>query len=177
MLFRSAIRKFGKNKLIEVRQKKNRPLSFTWLIRDAGILTDEDKTIAHDVRKMRNCAVHFQNSLSFSEVGTGLDPRWLGNAPEDAVKEILQRDKELRAYYETIFPSHEELAEKEALEFIKQRREIMNAKAISRGKEAFKAGKSLPDPMESAQRLEEENVLECLKWCRGLLGNPNYHIP
>jgi len=160
-----------------MRQKKNRPLSFTWLIRDAGILTDEDKTIAHDIRKIRNCAVHFQNSLLFSEVGTGLDPRWLGNAPEEIVKKILQRDKELRDYYETIFPSHEELAEKEALEFIRQRREIMNAKAISRVNEAIEAGKPLPDPMESAQRLEEENVLDCLNWCKGLLENPNYHIP
>jgi len=177
MLFRSAIKKLGKDKLVEL-IKQNRSLSFKWLIEKSSLLAKDDQRIAHNIRKMRNCYVHFQNVLLFNEVGRTPDAQWLPGIPQEEVKKILAFDMQQRRSFEQIFPSVEELANKEAIDFIKSRRKIMNEKAFRLMRDAMKADNLQSyDPMETARRLQEEDILDCLKWSKQLLENPNYHVP
>jgi len=178
MLFRSAIKKLGKDKLLELIKQNRGSFSFKWLIDKSTLLAKDDQNIAHDIRKMRNCYVHFQNVLLFNEVGRTPDPRWLKGVPQKEVKAILAFDRQLRDSFEQIFPSVEKLGNKEAIDFIRSRRKIMDEKALRLVSDALKACTlQLYDPMETARRLEEENVLDCLKWSKQLLENPDYHVP
>src|SRR2546427_1394084 len=175
MLLNAAIRKRGIEVLVEA--NKNRKLNFRWLIDDGEVLEKQDVSIAHDIRRMRDSYVHFQNHLMYSEVGKPIDRRLFSDVPENEIMEVERVDRILSEEIQRAFPYAEALVSRSHIEFIKSRRRVAAEKirpkmmtALSKGPEGLR---TLLGETETPQKVD---ALDILMWSKHLRDNPRYYL-
>jgi hypothetical protein len=174
MLFRTVLKRDEIEVLLDLR--RSRKLTFKWLIHGARILKPEDVALADDVMTMRDCYVHFQNQLLFSEVGTLPDLKPFRNVSAKEVDAIMDIDRKIRSTMDELYPIQERLVSKRCLGFMRTRRRRANKIAL---KNATKAGQLLnPDfTMREAEKSLDQDALDMLKWTLRLLNKTAYHAP
>src|SRR5206468_9527343 len=122
MLFRTAMKRYTPEALLELKRKKK--LTLRWLVHHAKIIDVKSKDFARagDIITMRDCYVHFQNHLLFSEVGTIPNLDSFPNVTPEQVEEVMKLDKTWRGEMDKIFPTQDALVSKRCLRFMKARR-------------------------------------------------------
>ncbi len=175
-LLRTAILKHGDTKMLEV--KRQGKLTFSWLINNAEILSasNGDVAVAEKVKSMRDCYVHFENQLLFTEVGKLPYPT-SSDIPVRDVEHILEVEASLRRGIDKIFPLRENLMNARCLSFVKARRRS----ALKKAKEALTGISSNQEHSRDifwrlAEMANEQDVIDMLGWCMKLLENPAYRI-